>query len=432
MSDPTAPIPDPLARSIAPHNYLFALNDGGGTVPPELGIARRLVDRGHRVTVLADQTMATEVVGTGATFEPWTESWGQFQDSELRTPRSMLRGMVDNMFLGPAPAQVIETRAAIVRLRPDLVLTSFPAIGGMIAAEASGVPFDVMLPNVYGLPATGMPPFGAGLRPATGPLGRLRDAIAGRASTALFDRYALERVNALRAEHGLDPVAHSWDQLHHARRELVLTSAAFDFPATLPPNARYVGPVLDDPTWAADDDWEPPTGEGPLVLVALSSTFQDQAECLQRIADALGTLPVRGLISTGPAIAVDAIRAPANVTVVASVPHSAALRVADLVITHGGHGTVIKTLAAGLPMILVPHGRDQADNAIRVTMRGAGVTVPRRAASKRVAEAITEVLGAPRYREAAARLGRTIADDADGTALLAEVEDLVAPNSAPA
>src|SRR6476619_44204 len=51
--------------------YLFALVDGGGTVPPELGAARRLVARGHRVQVLAEDSMRDEVVGTGAVFLPW-------------------------------------------------------------------------------------------------------------------------------------------------------------------------------------------------------------------------------------------------------------------------------------------------------------------------------------------------------------------------
>ena len=175
----------------------------------------------------------------------------------------------------------------------------------------------------------------------------------------------------------------------------MLTSAAFDFPAELPDNARYVGPILDDPAWAADAAWTAPAGEGPLVLVAMSSTFQNHVECLQRITDALGSLPVRGLVTTGPAVEPDAIRAPANVAVVASAPHSEVLPQADLVVTHGGHGTVIKALAAGVPLVILHHGRDQADNAARVTTRGAGIAVPRRAPSARIAKAIITVLDDP-------------------------------------
>ncbi|MDK1358814.1 glycosyltransferase [Arthrobacter sp. zg-Y1219] len=416
--------PSPPAGPV--NNYLFALTDGGGTVPPELGVARRLLDRGHRVTVLAEESMADQVDATGASFIPWTESRGQFQDWQLRTPRSLLRGTVDHMFAGPAPAQARDTVRAFEQLAPDLVLTSFPAIGAMIAAEGRGVPFDVLFPNLYPLPAPGRPPFGAGLQPARGPLGRVRDWAAGTASTSVFDRYALPRINALRAEYGLAPIAHSWDQLHHARRELVLTSASFDFPAPLPPNVRYAGPVLDDPSWAVNDSWAPTSGDDPLVLVALSSTFQNQAACLQRIVDALGSLPLRGLVTTGPAVRPDAIRAPANVAVVASAPHQEVLRQARLVVTHGGHGTVMKSLAAGVPMVILAHGRDQSDNAVRVTVRGAGVALPRRARTPRIARAIADVVAAGTYRQAAAELGSAITHDAATSPLVSELEDLPA------
>lgn len=411
-----------MSTSSIPRTYLFALTDAGGTVPPELGVARRVVDRGHRVTVLADESMADQVRRTGATFLPWTSSTGEFRDWELRTPMSLARGMVDHMFVGPAAGQAGDTTAAIDAIRPDLVVTSFVGLGAMIAAEARGLPFDILIPNIYPLPAPGMPPLGTGMSPARGPLGRVRDRIVKAASTRLFDRYALARVNALRAEHGLDPVATTWSQMHHASRQLVLTSAAFDFPAELPENARYVGPILDDPAWAADETWTPPAGEGPLVLVAMSSTFQNHVACLQRIADALGSLPVRGLVTTGPAVDPDAIRAPANVTVVTSAPHHEVMRHAGLVVTHGGHGTVIKALAAGLPLVVLHHGRDQADNAARVTARGVGVAVSRRASARRVARAVTEALGTGTYRQAAAQLGRAVARDAAGSALLVELE----------
>ncbi|MBP3036040.1 glycosyltransferase [Arthrobacter sp. zg-ZUI100] len=410
----------------ARHHYLFALVDGGGTVPPELGVARRLLDRGHRVNVLADNSMAGEVAGTGAAFTPWTESWGQFEDWELRTPRSQLRGVVDHMFVGPAAGQARDAAAAIEYLRPDLVLTSLPAMGAMIAAESHRIPFGVMFPNVYALPAPGMPPFGAGLPPARGRIGRFRDSVAGSMSMALFDRYALARINALRAEYGLVPLAHSWDQMHQAWRELVLTSAAFDFPARLPDNVRYTGPILDDPAWAVSDSWTLPDGDQPLVLVALSSTFQNQTGCLQRIVDALGSLPVRGLVTTGPAIRPEAVRAPANVAVVSSAPHHQVMPQASLVVTHGGHGTVMKSLVAGVPMVILPHGRDQADNAVRVSMRGAGLAVSRRASAKRIARAISKVLGGDGYRHAATELGRMIARDAVTGTLLTEIENLPA------
>ncbi|WP_051427696.1 nucleotide disphospho-sugar-binding domain-containing protein [Arthrobacter sp. H20] len=240
----------------------------------------------------------------------------------------------------------------------------------------------------------------------------------------LFDRYALKPIDSIRSKYGLEPVAHVWDQLHHARRQLVLTARAFDFPADLPVNVRCVGPIRDDPVWAIDETWTSPAGVAPLVLVALSSTFQNQADCIQRIVDALATLPVRGLVTTGPTIPASALRSVANVRVVESAPHNAVLRSASLVITHGGHGTVIKTLSAGLPMVIMHHGRDQADNSRRVIDRGAGITVSRGASADRIAQAVAEILASPAFRESAGRLGQAVVAEASSSRLLDELEKI--------
>ena len=403
--------------------FLLVLTDGGGTIPPELGVARRLVGRGHRVTVLAAESMAGQVRASGAKYLPCKGApVGELRDWGRQGPARLARAMVDHMFVGPAPGQAESTMEVLRQSQTSLVLASFPAFGAMIAAEAHGTDFAVLMPNAYPLPARGLPQPVTGMSPARGPLGRLRDSVVAAGSSRLMDRYALARVNALRADHGLAPIATTWDQVHHARRQLILTSAAFDFPGELPANARYVGPILDDPAWATDTQWTPPVGEVPLVLVSMSSTFQDHVACLQRIADALGMLPVRGLLTTGPAIQPGQIRAPANVTVVASAPHSRVLPDASLMITHGGHGTVIKALAAGIPLVILHHGRDQAGNAVRVTARGAGVSVPRSAQAPRIAKAVAHVLATPGYGQAAQTLGRSIAGDAKENALLAELE----------
>ena len=296
---------------------------------------------------------------------------------------------------------------------------------GMVAADAAGIPFDMLLPNVYPLPTEGMPPFGLGLQPARGPLERLRDRIILAVGERYWDSKGLGRLNALRGRHGLAPLPHFLDQARGARRHLVLTSTAFDFPATLPANVRYVGPVLDDPLWA-ETPWTPPRGNDPLVLVSMSSTFQDQVGCLRRVAEALGTLPVRGLVTTGPAIDAASVNSPPNVTVVPSAPHRQVLRHAAVLVTHGGHGTAMKALAAGVPMILMPHGRDQPDTAARVTARGAGITLRRTATPQVIADAVRRLLQDTSYRQGAQRLGEAVRRDAASDALIYELEDLPA------
>ena len=409
--------------------YLAALADGGGTVPPELAAVRALIGQGHQVTVLGDHSMEPEVRGTGAEFRAWVRAPNRsdrrpehdpLRDWEVKNPLQLFERLLERQLVGPAPAYAAELRDAIAKERPDVVLCSQFTLGAMIAAEAADIPFVVLMPNVYLLPATGMPPFGMGLKPAHGPIGRLRDHTVAGFTQRTWDKKGLPRLNALRAELGLSPLAHFFDQVHQAERQLVMTSPAFDFPAALPEGARYVGPILDDPTWAKP--WTPPSGDAPLVLVGLSSTFQDQLGCLQRIAEALGALPVQGLITTGPALDPSALFAPANVTVVASAPHNEALHHAAAMVTHGGHGSVIKSLAAGVPMVMMPHGRDQADNAARVTSRGAGIAIKRTSSSSRIAAAVERLLKEPTYRENACRLGAAVSTDAASGALLSELE----------
>ena len=411
--------------------YLFALVDGGGTVPPELGTARRLVERGHRVIVLAEDSMAPDVAATGAEYVPWTTAPNRasrlpqddpYRDWECKTPFQLLDRLLDTQFAGPAAAYAADVTAEIGRRRPDLVVCSMFAAGAMIAAEAAGVPYDVLLCNCYLLPAPGMPPFGLGLRPAKGPLGRLRDRAATGFSGRLWAR-GLPRINEVRAAYGLGPITDFFEPFGHARRVLVLTSQDFDFPAQLPDHVRYVGPVLDDPTWAAGG-WTPPPGDEPLVLVGLSSTFQDQIGTLERIIAGLATLPVRAVVTTGPAIDPAEVDAPEGIRVVRSAPHSEVLEQAAAVITHGGHGTVARALAAGVPVVVMHHGRDQADNAVRVTTRGAGLSVSRRARPDKIAAAVRRLLDDESFRTNAERLGGAFRRDAASDRLVAELEDL--------
>ncbi|APA95385.1 glycosyltransferase [Nocardia seriolae] len=375
------------------HSYLVALTGSGGTVPPELGVVRRLVRRGHRVTVLAEESLADRVAATGARLRP-------------RAGAGYARDTADE----------------IDAERPDLVLAAYFAVGAMVAAQACEVPFSVLIPGIYPLPVEGGPPPGTGFGRAHGPVGRLRDRVVGSLVQRRWDGELLPRLNALRADFGMERLAHYRDQAQLARRQLVLTSAAFDFPGQSPDGVRWVGPILDEPDWVRAADWTQTDGGEPLVLVALSTTFQRQTDCLQRIADALGLLPVRGVITTGPAVDPATITAPPNVSVLPAASHGELMRHASLVVTHGGHGTLMRAFAADLPVVVLPHGRDNADNAARVRAHHAGIVLPRTATPQRIARAVRHALRTPAHYRVAAELGRAIRHDARGDALLHELE----------
>jgi MGT family glycosyltransferase len=413
--------------------YLFALVDAGGNVPPELSAARRLVERGHAVTVIADDSVASDVRSTGAEFRRWVRAPNRpdrrpendpVRDWECKYPWQLVDRLTRTMLVGPAGRYADDVNDAIREDRPTLVICSMFCLGGMVAAEAAGIPFVVLFPNIYPLPARGTSPFGLGFRPSRSRLGRLRDHALNRIIEWQWDSYGLAELNALRSRYGLAPTSHVFDQVRRASRQLVMTSPALDFGTTLPANARYVGPVLDDPRWSEAASWTPPAGSDPLVLVAMSSTFQDQIGTLQRVIDAMGTLPVRAIVTAGPAVDVTALRPGSNVTVVANAPHRQILPHASVVITHGGHGTVVKALAAGVPLVLLPHGRDQGDTSVRVSLLGAGVTLSRSARPAAIARAVRLVIQEVSYRKAAQRLGDIVRRDAASDALMRELEDV--------
>jgi MGT family glycosyltransferase len=203
-----------------------------------------------------------------------------------------------------------------------------------------------------------------------------------------------------------------------------MTSRAFDFIGPLPPTVKHVGPRLDDPVWAGE--WTAPAGDDPLVLVGLSADFQDQEGLLRRIVAAVGELPVRAVVTTGQGIDPASIEAPANVQVLRAAPHSEVLREAALAITHCGHGVTIKALAAGVPLVCLPMGRDQLDVAARVVHAGAGVRLEPSAAPEEIAAATRRVLADGSYRRAAERIAAVIAEETASDLAVAEIEAVLA------
>jgi MGT family glycosyltransferase len=150
------------------------------------------------------------------------------------------------------------------------------------------------------------------------------------------------------------------------------------------------------------------------VVVSLSTTYQAQQDMLRRIIAALGTLAVRGLVTTGPAVRV-AADLPGNVEVSAWTPHAEIMPRAALVITHAGMGTVMTAMAHGVPMLCLPMGRDQDGNAARVEHLGLGRILPAHASTTDIADAVRGALADPvlgnHARRHAASLQADIAED---------------------
>jgi UDP:flavonoid glycosyltransferase YjiC (YdhE family) len=104
------------------------------------------------------------------------------------------------------------------------------------------------------------------------------------------------------------------------------------------------------------------------------------------------------------------------------------MKEAALVVTHGGHGTVMRGVVNRVPMLVIPHGRDQNDNAVRISHRKAGITLMPNAAVKEIHEACAALLSDPTYRMNAKILGDAVVREAETSTLVEQLESLtVAP-----
>ena len=413
-------------------DFLLATWDGGGHAAPMLSIATALLARGHRVRVLADPVLRSEVEASGAVFVPWHEAphranaceriTAVVADWEARSPAQAGALLRDRLVCGPARMFAADCRRELRRRPADVVAADHLLPGALVAGAAEGARTAAVATTVLGIPHWGVPAAGVGARPARGIAGRTRNALLARLFTRAWAR-GLPAYNAARVANGLDPVTDPVALVAGWDRTLVLTSAALEFGEWAPPpHVRIVGARLGDPAWVAP--WHPPQDGTPLVLASLSSTYMDQAEVLARVAAALGRLDVHGLVTTGPAIDPDQIAAPPNVRVVRSAPHTRVLRHAAAVVTHGGHGTVAKTLAAGVPLLTLPLGRDQPDVAARVVAAGAGLRLPRQSSAERIADGVGRLLAEPTFRASAGRLAQAMAAERREDLAVRELEAL--------
>ena len=407
-----------------PARFLLAVIDAGSTVSPALSLAAELVKRGHQVRVLADPTVEKSARSAGCTFSPWHEA-PHFNSRDDHT--AMITALeADNAYRAFRAVKDYAGKAMSSRFARDVVSTvrEFPANviladvlpGILIGAQATRRPTAALVAQTYVRPMLGLPILGIGWSPGHSYLGNARDRLVPRIASRLLTP-TLPRLNTVLEGYELLPLDHVVELFDRCNRVLVMTSPSFDFSTPrLPENVRYVGPQLDDPDWAAEAKWPKKEWRGqgsePLILVATSAVYRDQVDFLQRISQAVGMLPVRAVLTTGRAVDPKEIQASPNLEVLQAAPHTQVVREASVVVTNAGHGTVLKSLAAGVPLVCIPMARDQKDNTVRVLRLGAGVRLNKQCTPAQIATAISEILERPQYMAAARRFAEVLAWEA--------------------
>lgn len=185
------------------------------------------------------------------------------------------------------------------------------------------------------------------------------------------------------------------------------TLPEIDHCGVTPASVCHTGPVWQG---ARPEPAFPPPGD-PLVVASLSTLFQTgQEKALQAIVDALGRLPIRALVTTGPSIEPSALRPATNVEIRGYASHAEVMSQASLVMCHGGHSTVMAALSRDLPLVIMPMFALGDQPVIGRVLEGLGAArvTPKTAPSERIAEVVKELLADGPHRAAARALGEKI------------------------
>ena len=346
-----------------------------GHLFPMTPLLLELRGRGHRVHVRTIGDQVDLMTSLGLEASAIDDRIGSIihPDWEAGNPREALlvavrtfaeRGRYD----GP------DLDAAITTVRPDLLVVDINSWGALNVAEASGLPRVVFSPFTPPLRSRGVPPFGPGLKPLPGLVGRLRDGIVRPLVMGVAERTMRPDVNRLRSSYGLPPVRGADDFFRQGQLLLVTTAEPFEYPhPDWAPDVQMIGaspwePAQEPPAWLDEID-------RPLVLVTTSSEFQDDGVLVRAALEALADEPV-SVVATMPAGVEDGLTVPANARVEQFVPHGPLLDRAAVAVTHGGMGATQKALLRGVPVCVVPFGRDQMEVARRVEVSGSGTRLP--------------------------------------------------------
>lgn len=340
-------------------NVLFLTWDGGGNVPPALGIAAELQRRGHHVRVMGHPGQRPGIEAHGLGFTGY-RSARAFRATDKSSPldyfgvfgdRAMGRDVVEELRREPAAVVVV-----------DCLL-----FGAMQAVAAHGTRYVVLehLYDAYLMRRWLRGPMGLGMAAKGIPARRLLAGAAARLVACVPE---------------LDPAGGG----------------------VRPAHLRYTGPVVTGRSARASE---------PSVLISLSTVnFPGQARTLQNILDAVATLGVRGVATVGPAVGGEHLRVPPNVELRGIVPHGDLMPTVSMLIGHGGHATTMLALAHDLPVLVLPlHPMlDQRMVGQSLQAAGAGRVLAKKAKPPVIAAAVSELIGEGSHRTSAARLGAAI------------------------
>ncbi|MDT5155602.1 MAG: hypothetical protein QOI01_7335 [Mycobacterium sp.] len=347
-----------------------------GNLLPMAALLAELQGRGHRIVLRTHAAGVSAVAALGfdaGPIDPRIESI-EMTDWMASNPMQALR-MAFEVFGRRGGYEVDDLRATLDEVSPDALLVDPNCWGASALAGVSSLPWLAFWPFTPFMPSRGTPPFGPGLPPWPGRLGRLRDALLRPLVMGTFEKTILGPLNSVCAAASAAPVATAQEFLRRAPLMLVATAEPFEYPHPDWGDAvQLIGACEYEPPSTVAMGWLDEV-DAPVVLVTTSSEHQKDHTLGTSAMEALADEPVH-VVATFPSGVPDGLDVPSNATALRFVPHGALLDRAVCAVTHGGMGATQKALARGVPVCVVPFGRDQLEVARRVQVSRSGTRLP--------------------------------------------------------
>jgi UDP:flavonoid glycosyltransferase YjiC (YdhE family) len=385
--------------------YLGAFGDPGHAFPM-LALGEALVARGHTVALQTWRRWRDPAEAAGIEFAAAPE-YQVFPTRERP--------------IAPYQAAVRAARSAVpsvASFAPDVAVSDILTPAPALAAELCGVPVATLVPHVHPWSAPGFPPYSLGAR-----LPRTRaGAWLWRRFDGVIER-GLERgrreYNDCRARLGLAPIPWLYPGMSRALT-LVGTLPQLEYPRRWEPWLRVVGALLWEPP---GEHVPPPPGDGPVVLVAPSTAQDLEHRMLRAALEGLADAPLRVIATYNGREPDPPVAVPGNAVLVPWLSYSRSMPAADVVVTHGGHGTLVRALSCGCALVVCPAGGDMAENAARADWAGLAVRLPRRLLGPRTLRlAVRRALGDAPMRARARNIAAWIAANDGAEAAAAALE----------
>jgi UDP:flavonoid glycosyltransferase YjiC (YdhE family) len=428
-------------------NILIASIPVHGHVAPLLAVATGLVERGHRVRFTTGSRFETAVGATGATFAA-LPAGADFDDRNVANRGGegarisgvkALRRDISEVFLKPARFQYEGLREQLQQ-PTDAVLAEPGFLGAVILAghPSSQRPALIgcgVIP--LGLSSRYVAPFGLGIRPLRGPVGRVRNALLRVVSEkVIFGRLQGQFNEIYREVHGRDLRTSGFNWFSMTDAVVQFSVPAFEYPRPdVSVDIRFVGPATTSLSSTAElpDWWDDLSGTRPVVHVTQGTIANlDFTELVRPTLDALADENVLVVASTGGRPVSELGTLPDNARVAEFLPYDRLLPLTSVMVTNGGYGGVHYALQHGVPIVIAGDTEDKPEVAARVAWSGVGVDLRSgRPKASAIHSAVHDVLTEQRYRRAAERVAEQIraAPGIDG--LDAAITEVIAARGKP-